>query len=201
MSLRRALILLVAACLLAGEVGAAPVEIAPFAGLTWGGSFHSSALQASVSLQASLSYGGTADFALSEHWRVELLYARQETELDAGGEPAFDVGVERYMAGIVEEKGEGRTHFFGAGLLGVTRFVPGLGGFGSESLFSVGVGLGVKRRLSERFALRGDLRGFYVVTQSGGGAFCGNVGSTCLFVFRSNGLWQGEVSGGVVIAF
>jgi hypothetical protein len=103
------------------------------------------------------------------------------------------------MAGIVEEKGEGRSHFFGVALAGVTRFVPGLSGFDTDSRFTLGVDLGVKHFLSDNFGLRAELRGFYAFTETNGGVFCAQ--GTCLFAFGGKGLWQGDVSGGIILAF
>jgi hypothetical protein len=199
MKLLRQAAILTAAVLAAPHAGAGSVELAPFASWQFGGSFQSPVLGATVSLMSALAYGGTADFALNEAWRVELMYSRQPTELDAGEASAFDVTVERYMGGIVEEKGEGRTRFFGVGLGGVTRFVPGLPGFDSKARFTLGVGLGVKQFLSDHFGLRAEARGFYTFTETDGGVFC--QGGTCLFVFGGHGLWQGDVSGALVLRF
>lgn len=196
---RRAGILAAAASLLAAEAGAQSVQLEPFGGYQFGGSFQSPVLGVKASLHSSLAYGGTADFAIGEHWRVELLYSRQPTEVRASGAADFDLNVERYMGGLVEEKGEGRTRFFGVALGGVTRFAPGLGGFDTDTRFTLGVGLGLKHFLSDHFGLRTELRGFYTFTSTNGGVFC--AGGTCLFVFGGHGLWQGDVSGGVILAF
>jgi hypothetical protein len=196
---RRIGILMAVGSLAAADARAQSVQLTPFAGYQFGGSFQSPVLGVSASLKSSLSYGGTADFAIGERWRVELLYSRQPTELRAGSASVFDVNVERYMGGISEEKGEGRTRFFGVGLVGITRFVPGLDGFDSESRFTLGVGLGLKHFLSDHFGLRAELRGFYTFTEVDGGVFCS--AGTCLFVFGGRGLWQGDVSGGVILAF
>lgn len=197
---RRAGILVAAMSLAAADAGAQSVQLAPFASYQFGGSFQSPILGVNASLKSSLAYGGTADFAIGDSWRVELLYSRQPTEVRAGEEAIFDLNVERYMGGIVEEKGEGRTRFFGVALGGITRFAPGLGGFDSDSRFTLGVGLGVKHLLSNHFGLRGELRGFYTFTTTNGGVFCSG-GGTCLFVFGGSGLWQGDVSGSVILAF
>lgn len=199
MSRRRVGILVALVSLAAAEARAQSVQLTPFAGYQFGGSFQSPALQANFSLQSSLSYGGTADFAIGEHWRVEALYSRQPTELRAGDATPFDVRVERIMGGISEEKGEGKTRFFGVALFGITRFVPGFDGFDPDSRFTLGVGLGLKHFLSGNFGLRAELRGFYTFTETNGGVFCS--GGTCLFVFGGRGLWQGDVSGGVILAF
>jgi hypothetical protein len=198
----RAAIVLAALCLAAPEARAQSVQIAPFAGYQFGGSFHSPVLLRDFDLESGLSYGGTLDIGISEHFRVEMLYSRQETKLegnlDGGIRP--DVNVERYMGGIQEEKGEGPSKFFGTFLLGVTRFVPGLPGFDSKSRFALGVGLGGKRFLGDHFGLRIEARGFYTFTETDGGVYCNGAG-TCLFVFSGQGLWQGEISGGLILRF
>ena len=194
-------IVLASACLAAADARAQTIQLAPFAGYQFGGSFSSPALQASLSLESGLDYGGTMDIAISKTWRAELLYSRQETQigLDAPGANSFDLTVERYMAGVMEERGENKSRFFGVALAGVTRFVPGLPGFDTNSHFTLGVGLGLKHFFSDHIGLRGEVRGFYTFTDTNGGVFC--AGGTCLFLFSGSGLWQGDVAGGLILAF
>jgi len=189
--------------LLALAIGAAPaqaqtVQLAPFAGFQFGGSFVTPS-GAGFSLQDSLDYGAGLDFGLSPSWRVGVLYSRQDSELQGPG-PSLDLSVERLMATLVEERGEGTdARFFGELLVGVTRFVPGLGGYDTDSRFTLGVALGLKRFFSEHVGVRGQVRGLYTFTEVDGGVFC--VNGQCLFLFSGSGLWQGELSAGVVIGF
>jgi hypothetical protein len=169
------------------------VQLNPFAGIQFGGAVTSASGRRS-SFGAGLDYGGTLDIRLADSWRVELLYSRQETEF-AG---PFEATVERLMAGVVEERGDGPSRFFGVALLGATRFVPGFSGLASESLFTIGLGLGVKHLFSDHIGVRAEVRGFYAITESGGGLFCSG---GCLFTFTSNGLWQGDVTAGLVLDF
>jgi hypothetical protein len=173
------------------------VELAPFVGVQFGGSFESSDSGRASSLETGLVYGGTANIAVHPNWRVELMYSRQETELSSRGE-GFGLKVERYMAGIEEEKGD-RVRFFGVFLLGLTRFAPGLDGYDSDELFTLGLSLGVKTSLSRRLGLRGEARGFFAIVESGSGAVCRN--GACLLRFSASGFWQGDVSAAVVLAF
>jgi hypothetical protein len=188
--------------LLALAIGAVPaqaqtVQLAPFAGFQFGGSFITPG-GAVFELEDSLDYGGGLDVGISPNWRVGLLYSRQDTELRGPG-PSFDLSVERLMASLVEERGEGTdARFFGEALFGVTRFVAG-GGYDTDSRFTLGLGLGLKRFFSERFGVRGQVRGFYTFTEADGGVLC--VNGECLFLFSGSGLWQGELSGGLVIGF
>jgi hypothetical protein len=110
------------------------------------------------------------------------------------------VTIERYLAGFQEEKGEGGTvRWFGTVWLGATRFVPGLGGYDATTKFGGGVGLGVKMFFAKNVGLRLEARGFYTLVKGEGGAFC--VNGQCLFAFSGTGLWQGDVSGGLILAF
>lgn len=187
-------------------VAAAPVahaqsvQIAPFAGWAFGGSVRDTLTAESRSFDAALTYGGAVSFPVSESWRFELLYARQPTKIDGGPGSSFDVVIERYMAGFQEEKGaDERVRWFGSVWLGATRFVPGLDGADAVTKFGGGVGLGVKTFLSRNVGLRFEARGFWTLVKGDGGALC--VNGDCLFLFSGTGLWQGDVSGGLVLAF
>ena len=192
--------LALAAVLAGARVHAGEVELAPFFGLQYGGGYVSAA-GVPHSFDESLDYGATLDIALAPSWRLEILYSRQETELKPPtGGPTFPQVVERYMVGIQEEpETDGPFRFFGVALLGATRLVPGLSGIDSELRFAAGLALGTKVPASGRFALRLEARGFYTVVDSGGAVFCTN--GTCLFKFSGSGIWQGDVTAGVVLRF
>jgi hypothetical protein len=183
-----------------GRADAGDVELAPFAGLRYGGSFSSTASGRHVSMGAGFEYGATVDVPIGESWGVELLYSREVSEVSSGSaSPPIDMKIERYMAGVREEKGEGKGRLLGVFLLGLTRFAPGFSGFDADERFTVGVGLGGKVFLSERFGLRAEARGYYVIVQSGAGVAC--VNGNCLFRYSASGLWQGDVTAAVVIRF
>jgi hypothetical protein len=193
-------------CMLAGGTAAAQtpsrpadqqpqwgsVQFAPFAGLQFGGAVFAPS-GAKASFEAGLDYGATLDVQVAESWRVEVFYSRQEVDL-----PGVDASVERYMAGVTEERGDGPTRFFGVALVGATRFVPVVSGYGSTALFTIGLGLGVKHLVSDHFGVRAEARGFYAITEAGGGLFCSG---GCLFTFSGSGVVQGDLTAGVVLAF
>jgi hypothetical protein len=199
---RRAALLLVALCapLPGASADAGEIELQPFFGLQYGGGYISAA-GVPHSFDESLDYGATLDIALAPSWKLELLFSRQETELEPPtGGPRFPQVVERYMVGIQEEhETDGPFAFFGVALLGATRLVPGLSGIDSELRFAAGLGLGTKVPARSRFALRLEARGFYTVVDSGGAVFCTN--GNCLFRFSGSGIWQGDVTAGVVLRF
>jgi hypothetical protein len=197
--LGRGALVALAALLCARGAGAGDVELAPFAGVQFPGSVASAASGRIVSIGIGLDYGGTLDIAVAPGWRAELLYSRQATDLSSRGNgPGFGLVVERYLAGIQEEKGDDSLRFFGVFLAGLTRFAPGLDGYDSDVRFTLGLSLGLKRALSQRFGFRAEARGFFVNVDSGGGVICSG---SCLFVFRASGLWQGDLSAGFTLAF
>jgi len=182
-------------------VGAEGVEIGPFAGFQFGGHFSSSLSGRVESLSASLDYGVTGDFPMVGDWHIQALYSRQSSHLveESLGGASFDVVVERYMAGVSQQTGDGPTRFFGVALLGATRIAPGLDGYDAGTRFTMGLGLGLKHFVSKRVGIRAEARGFFTVTESGGGTLCRNGG--CLFVFQGSGFVQGDLTAGVVFAF
>ena len=180
----------------AADVRAQTVEVAPFVGLGFGGSLESPALGEAFSIKSGMTYGVTVDLPIVPLWRFELLYSRQESRI-AGAGVSLELDVERYMAGVQEEKVWNDVRFIGTFLTGATRFVPS--GYDSEFSFSLALGLGVKTFPTKRIGFRFDARGFYTPVTSGGGAICSN--GSCAFAYSGSGMFQGDVSGGVVFVF
>ena len=174
------------------------VQLEPFAGLQYGGSVDSLAFQAVYKFGSGLVYGGTLDLSMSEAFRLELLYSRQATELSQGTLPSFEIGVERYMLGIQEEKGE-KTRYFGTALFGVTRFKPKDALLESLTKPALGFALGAKFMPAKNLGLRFEARGFLTFVDSGGGVLCAN--GTCIFNFSGKTFWQGDLTGGLIFAF
>jgi hypothetical protein len=186
-----------AVLLLFSSTTAVPEEftLEPFAGIQYGGAFQA-ATGGRAEIGVGLQYGATVDVAIGgERWGAVALFARQDTELE--GVPRRDVAVERYMVGPREEKGDGRFRFRGVFLLGATRFA--LDGLGSDVRFTVAPGLGASVWLSPRFGLRADVRAYYAVISFSGGTAC--VSSSCLYLFGSTGVWQGDLTAGLQLRF
>jgi hypothetical protein len=181
---------------------AGEVQLAPFAGFQFGGYLHSNVYPSAFSLKESPAFGATLDIPLDDTWRLEAFFSRQSTELRSRSvaAPDFPQAIERYMVGVVEEfDSETRWRFFGVALLGATRFVPGLNGVDSELRFAGALSLGTKFLASQRIGLRLEGRLFYTVVEAGDVVFCDGSG-TCLFRFGS-GIWQGDLTAGVILRF
>jgi len=175
------------------------VQLSALGGWGFGGSVRDVALDQERSFKAAPVLGGALDVKVAPGWNAELLYSRQETKLAGGLSPSVDVTIERYLLGIQEEKGDERVRWFGTVLLGGTRFVPRRDAFDPEARLTGGLGLGLKAFLTKNVGLRFEARGFYTRVKNEGGTLCAN--GTCLFAFTGSGVWQGDVGGGVVLAF
>ncbi len=177
------------------------IQIAPFVGYQFGGSIFSETFNRKFSFKSGLNWGGSIDFAIGGTWRFEAYYSRQDTELQSEGlaGAAFDVKVERLMVGFQEEKGEGSVKFFGTILFGATRYTPANSALSSDTRFSAALGLGVKSFFTPNVGLRLESHAFYTSVKSGGGVFC--TAGTCIFRYSGSGIWQGDVTAGLIIAF
>ena len=176
MSRRAQLFALPAALVLLSPASALPgdVTLEPFVGVQYGGAFDAVG-SGRASIGVGLQYGATLDVAIGgERWGAQAFFARQDSEL--ASVPRLGVAVERYMAGVREEKGDGRFRFRGVFLIGATRFA--LDGLGSDVRFTVAPGLGASVSLSPRFGLRADVRAYYAIVSFAGGTAC--VNSSCL---------------------
>ena len=177
------------------------VQIAGFAGYQFGGSIWSNVLERKFSFKSGLNYGGTLDFRIGETWRFEIYYSQHRTELEGEGlgELGFDVTIERLMVGLQEETGEGNVKYFGTILVGATRYSPGSSDLSSDTRFSAGLGLGLKSFFSKNVGLRLEGDVFYTSVEGGGGLFCG--AGACAFSYSGSGIWQGDLTAGLIIAF
>jgi hypothetical protein len=178
----------------AARVRAGDVSIAPFVGFQYGGALQSTS-SGRASLGVGLQYGATLDIPFRDRWGIDFLFARQESELSSV--PRVGFAVERYMAGIREEKGDGRFRFRGNFFLGATRLA--LDGLGSDVRFTGALGLGTSMALTPRVALRADARAYYTVASFAGGSAC--VNGSCLYAFAGSGVWQGDVTAGLELTF
>jgi len=179
----------------AAAAPAADVAIAPFVGFQYGGALDSVA-SGRASIDVGLQYGATLDVGIGQGgWGANVLFARQESEL--AGVPRVGIAVERYLAGVREEKGDDRFRFRGVLLIGATRFA--LEALGSDVRFTGAIGLGASVALSPRFGLRADARAYYAVVSFAGGTACAN--GSCLYVFGGTGVWQGDVTAGLELRF
>jgi hypothetical protein len=187
----------------AGNITQESVEIAPFGGYRTGGSLGGEldGTRQDFGIQGGASYGGTVDFNLHQgNFKLELLYSRQSTQVE-GAIPVvpggLDLNVEYLMGGLLQEVGSTKSRFFISLLAGATRLAPRA--FEADTKFSLSLGAGLKFFPARHIGLRFDARAYMTFIKSDGGAFCAN--GTCIFSYSGSHLWQGDFTGGLILAF
>lgn len=196
------------AVLLAAAVPAAAqtVEIAPFGGYRFGGSFALVDGGRTVEVKESAAFGASLSVRVAEDGELEALFARQDTRLASGGfftsTPLFDLVVETYQFGgnyLLRDDEDRVRPYIGVGL-GVTRLIPGPNDLENETRFSASFAGGLKAYLGRHFGLRLEVRGFFTVVESDSRVFCDSF-SGCFARTSGAELSQGEVRGGLIFRF
>jgi hypothetical protein len=194
--------------LLAAAVPAAAqtVEITPFAGYRFGGSFELVDDGRNLEVKESAAFGASLGVSVAADGELEALYSRQDTRLASGGlftsTPFFDLVVETYQLGgnyLLREEEDRVRPYIGVGL-GVTRLVPEPNDLEHETRFSASFAGGVKAYFSHHFGLRLEVRGLFTILESDSRVFCDSFGG-CLVHTSGTELSQGEVRGGLIVRF
>lgn len=191
--------------LLSAIVPAQATDIVPFAGFRFGGIVGTQQASTvagakSVSLDASLSYGGLIDIPVYDPYAVEVYYSRQPTKLSSDAIATNrDVTMSVLHLGLVDTvpTDDEQLSWLLIGSVGATQLSAS--GGGSETRPSIGLGGGVTWMATDHIGLRGDLRA--LLTFSGGGGGTVSCGGGCVASFHGNLVAQGEVSIGLVARF
>ncbi|MES1242865.1 MAG: outer membrane beta-barrel protein [Acidobacteriota bacterium] len=153
-----------------------------------------------VRVDDSATFGLIFDIPLTENWQLELLANRQNSSfiVDEGlftpETNLGDVTVDYLNAGFLYQWGPGQVIGFVSGGVGLARIAPDFPEVESENRFSGNLGGGVKLLFSPNIGLRLEGRGYWVDLDTG---FEGRGDR-----FESDeGLYQGEASAGLIIAF
>jgi hypothetical protein len=177
-------------------------EMSPFYGYRFGGGVEDPLTGQKFGFEDAPAYGLFLDVAPrpDSPTKLELLWSRQDSSVDLqglGGLGKVNLSIDQIQIGGTAEMGNKRLRGYVSLLAGATYYSTE--GYGSDTLFSLGLGGGVKLFLSKNLALRADLRGFCTIADSSGG-FISTGGST-LVVFRGSGIWQGQATVGLSLAF
>ena len=135
---------------------------------------------------------------------IEIYWSHQESGATTFGfEPvAVDLEIDVWQIGGLHEfpADNPKLRPYLAGTVGATTFRAKEPWFGSDTVFSAGLGGGVKIMMSDHVGLRLDARGLANFVQTSGGALgCGPSG--CWLGFSNNILLQFEASAGLTVAF
>jgi hypothetical protein len=184
----------------AAEAG---IEITPFGGFRFGGSFEDANTGDTIAIDEAGSYGLILDFDLEPSKQIEVYLSRQSTKLSSGGtvtgNPKFDLTVDYYhIGGLVLLEGD-RVRPFVSGTFGLTRMDPQGADRTAEYYFSIALGGGAKVPLTDRLGLRFDARGIFTAVNTNSTIFCANSG--CAIQVHGGGLLQGELTAGLTFKF
>ena len=191
-------------------------DITGFGGWRWGGS--ATVNETELFLQASESFGGAVDLAIYESWEgiafLEFWFSQQRATVEArqsSTEPKVERGkldIRYWMGGIGYEWKLPKANPYIAFIMGATEFapsetpsaVPTNVNTDSNTRFAWGVAGGLKYKLGPQVGIRADVRGYGTSTdlvETGWG--CGYY--NCGLVNYEKTIWQGDVTGGLYIAF
>jgi hypothetical protein len=182
-------------------------EITPFVGYEWGGSLD---LDAGRSLHTtpSISWGGIISFLAHMGSAVELLYSRQDTDIELEDPLSPTATLPGGFAMNYVQIG-GRQEFghseklrpFVTGSLGINVLDPKADELGSSTRFSWSIGGGAKYMFSSgRAGLRSDIKLWVTPVPSGDyGVWCGFY--ACVAGEGTAWVTQGQWTGGLVLAF
>ncbi len=195
------------------------VELTPFVGYQFGGSFDQDYEDDDfdffddVDVEESESYGLMLNLGLTRSLQFELLYSRQETNLEEDsflGADLDDVEIEYFHGGVLWQWGDGQVHPYVVASAGGTRFTLA---DGDDTRFSVGLGGGVKVMFNNHVGLRLDGRFYSTVIDDDDGFFdddddffdddvrCDRRGRNCISFSDDEYLVQFDAKVGLVLRF
>ena len=182
------------------------VEITPFIGYQFGGNAYDYWSGTTTSLDDGSTYGLALDIPIGHFGEsfLEIYWSHQESGATIFGfEPIeVDLEIDVWQVGGMHEfpADNPKLRPYLAATIGATTFRAEEPWSGSDTVFSAGLGGGVKIMMSDHVGLRFNARGLANFVQTNGGALgCGSGG--CWLGFSSDVLWQFDASAGLTIAF
>ena len=195
------------------QAGSGRIEITPFGSYQWGGSLGTDAFSTipagSIEEADSFSWGAILSFAASRNSAFEILYLRQDT--DVSFNPV--AGQTRNLGGFANNYIQfgGRADFgypgekaltpFMTAMIGMNVLDPKGGDLGSTTRWAWTLGGGARfKPEGNKIGVRLDARWLVTPVPSGSyGGWCDVWG--CYAVQGTSWVGQGQVSGGLIIAF
>jgi hypothetical protein len=178
-----------------------PFGISPFYGYRFGGEVEDKDTGATYSFEDAPAYGLFLDYApMDYHGRYELLWSHQDSSVNFHGDNGLgkvELTIDVIQVGGVLEFGTERLRTYVSAHVGATHYSSD--GYGDDTKFSLGIGVGGKAFLTRNIYLRADLRGFCTVVEAQGSFIYYN--GTAVAYFSGSTLWQGQASAGIGITF
>jgi hypothetical protein len=183
------------------------VEVAPFIGQSFGGSFVDANTGDSFKVADSNAYGLILDFDTEPDKQIEILLSRQNSYLSTNDplftpNPLFDLTIDYYQIGglymFPSDELPEYVRPFVSGAFGLTRMAPKRADLSTENRFSISLGGGAKIFFTKSVGLRFDVRGIYTALNSNSEIFCSG---GCTIKVNSSGFVQTEVSAALMMRF
>ena len=198
-----AALILASALVFAVSSAARAVEIAPFTGHRYGGSFEDANTLSGFEFADATSFGLLLDFDSEPDKQIEVFLSRQDTQLTTAGtftgNPLFDLTIDYYhIGGLYLLPADGLIHPFVSGTIGLTRMAPKRADLTTENRLSLSLGGGAKFSLSRSLGLRLDVRAIYTMLNADTSVFCSG---GCTIRVRSNGFVQTEAGAALLMRF
>jgi opacity protein-like surface antigen len=186
------------------------IEVTPFIGIRFGGTFdiQTDALsRTQATLKDASSYGVAAGVRFDDFSLIEFRWTQATTSLQfaspfrALGASIGDVRMDQFHADFTREfvipEVKGLRSFL-MGSVGATHLATASDGF---TRFSFGLGAGLKQFLGSRFAIRAEARWLPILVDPEVGSFACGGASGCLVVLTGHLTEQFEMSIGPVVRF
>jgi hypothetical protein len=175
------------------------LELMPFAGYRFGGDFFELVSRHPIDADGAAAVGAVVNVPLGDGLHVEGLFTHQHARVTTtdvfGNHLGWNVTVDHWQAGGLQELRRDRVRPFLTGLVGLSRYaVEG----DSELRFVAGAGGGVKLFPLSRFGVRLDGRLFATFVDVGGRAVACSAGP-CFIALDADVIWQAEFSAGLVV--
>lgn len=207
--MRRVIVIVAVSVLVgAGPVGAQELEVTPFGGFGFGGTFE--LVDGDLAIDQAPRYGFIVDVPILERVQLEFRYGRQRTEvleesdeLFGASTLAFDLTVQHVLGGMLWEIQGGRLRPFISATVGAAGFAPGPADLVTEWRFAAGLGGGVKAFVSDHVGIRLEALALPALVDSGTRRlFCTSPAGRCFATVTDvSALYQGSVSGGLILSF
>ncbi|MBT8108974.1 MAG: porin family protein [Gammaproteobacteria bacterium] len=183
-------------------------EITPLAAWRVGGEFSDTESDVKLEVRESAAWGLTVNGKVKSNTEWEVLYSRQQTEVDVAdldGEDTslLDMNIDYLQVGGTYLFDGEKARPFIAMTVGASRFDPNFDGSSAKTFFSASLGAGVKLQLGRRIGLRLEARGFGTLVDNDSRLFCGSspAGGGCLIIAEGKVLWQTEARAGIAFQF
>jgi len=180
------------------------VEVTPFAGQRYGGSFVDANTAATFQVADANAFGLVFDFDTEPDKQIEILLSRQNTYLSSNdplftGNPLFDLTIDYYhIGGLYMLPDFDKVRPFVSGTFGLTRMDPKRADLTTETRLSLSLGAGAKIFFTKNLGLRFDVRGIYTALNADTAIFCSG---GCAIKVNSSGFVQTELTAALMMRF